>query len=670
MKSMLFLFSVLLALSIAFESAVAGDAPLHLDDEQTAIESMLRIMDDETAIATKTKMNADYVPGMVTVLHGDELEMLGIDVVWKALQLVPGIHLRISGNGDPQVVTRGIGGLQSSPELKFLIDGMPAHNALLGFGAVLYIPVSEVDRIEVIRGPGSALYGEYAFAGVIDVVTRKEKSRVTAQYGSYNTHQESAVAAYNSIENDLRFSASAVHYRTDGANPLAGPDRIGRTGLSNEFTQENMVVLSAGYKDTSLYARFNGTKGGNYFGLLNILEPAGKQGSFSSDDLLIGLDQKLNFSSNTALILHADYSRYKVNALYTVSPPANQTEIFYKERKYSTSAQLMTTAMNSHQWLFGVDYSDAKPTEIWWRLNFAFVAPSTYIPLGGFTAPLVGSSNWVKEGKSRKTAGFFVQDQFEVSDQLTLTAGVRHDRFNDVGSSTSPRIAAVYKPAEHHILKAQFSQAYRPPTLNELYENTGAGNINLKAETISSIEGGYIYSTHDAVGRVTLFYSRIKNLITKDGINPYQNMLGTVALKGVELELEKRLGESIRLDANISYVKTKDPTSGTELEGASNLSANVVATWQPVHDYALSFWGRYVGARHRAAADTRAKLGSDTTLDISLTANDFIQSDLVLRAGVKNLFNRVVKYPAVSNTFANDYPRESRQWWTQASYEF
>jgi len=668
MKLLLLLFQALIALLVTLGPLALKAEPLHLDDANTAIESMLRIMDDETEIATKTRMNADYVPGMVTVLHGDELERLGIDTVWKALQLVPGMHLRISGNGDLQVVTRGIGGLQNSPELKFMIDGMPAHNALLGFGAVLYIPVSEVQRIEVIRGPGSALYGEYAFAGVVDVITRKERSRVAAQYGSHNTHQEHAVAAYNPVESDLRFSVSAVNYRTDGANPLAGPDAQSQTGESNELTQEEMVVLSAGYKDTSLYGRFNTTKGGNYFGFLNILEPTGKQGNFSSDDMLIGLDQKLGFSSDTQLKLHADYTRYKVNALYTAMPPSSQMEIFYRERKYATSAQLVSSAIDRHQWMLGLEYSDARPTDIWWRYNFN---PATFIALpGGFTPHLTGAQNWIKEGKSRKTTGVFVQDQFEFSDQLTLTTGVRHDRFNDVANSTSPRIAAVYRPAEHHILKLQYSQAYRPPTLNELYENTQAGNVNLKAETMKSLEGGYVYSSHDMVGRVTLFYSRIKNLITKSGISSYQNMAGTVTLKGAELEFEKRLADVIRLDANLSYVKTHDPTSGRELEGSANLIGNVITTWQPTHNYGISIWGRYVGARHRAAGDARTELSPDTTVDISLTANDVLSEGLVIRAGVKNIFNRDVKYPAVTSTYVNDYPREGRRWWTQMSYEF
>ena len=141
--------------------------------EQAAL-NLMELFDNVTEIATKTKLNADYVPGMVTVLRGEDLEARGYQTVWEALELVNGIETSVSGTGLRQILIRGVGRTLGSGNIKFFLDGLPINSTFLaGAHQALEFPVELIDRIEVIRGPGSAIYGEFAFTGVINVITNK-----------------------------------------------------------------------------------------------------------------------------------------------------------------------------------------------------------------------------------------------------------------------------------------------------------------------------------------------------------------------------------------------------------------------------------------------------------------------------------------------------------------
>ena len=667
-KALLVFFAIIIT-----TTAVAAEPIETVDDE--AMSNLLRIIENESEIATKNKMNTDFVPGMVTVLYGKDLEVLGIDTVWKAMRLIPGIHIRVSQQGDLQVVTRGLGGEVISPEIKTLIDNRSAHNAFLGFGPSLYLPISVVDRIEVIRGPGSSLYGDYAFAGVINIVTRKNETRVIAQYGSHNTYHGAASITGGSDSGKFNYSLLAARHNTDGDNAVVGPDALGQFGNPDQRIQTDTAIINMAYDKTSLYGRIINLSQGNHFGLVGALEPANQRGGLDSKDIMVGIKQGIELSDDIDLELHGDYMTYQIDTRYTVYPTGPllpflaqdaKVNLFYKERKYLGGLQLNIDALDSHRVVIGAEFSDAKPDNIWWTSNFNDPNPLNWGPTQLYT----GANNWVREGISRKTIGVYIQDQFTITDRLTLTTGVRYDNFSDAGKSINPRVGLVYNIDNKHIFKAQFARAFRPPTLYEKNENTGTGNINLQAETIESVEVGYVYTTLNTVLRTTLFDSRVKKLIGKAGGTQYQNLQDMVRSTGGEVELQQTFSDSLRMDSNISYVHAINSVTKRSLEGSAELLGNLSVTWQPIKNYTISIWGNYVGARNRATGDTRSKLPADTTVDIALGATHLFHEQLTMRAGVKNLFDRKVKYPAPQTMYQNDYPGDRRTFWGQLAYSF
>ncbi len=135
--------------------------------EETEDMSILQqTLDEATEIATKTKMNIDYVPSVVSVQRGDKLKLLGANTVYDALEMLPGIQMQVNQLGQIETVVRGFKNPNSaiSDKIKVLLDGVPVSSETFSTaGYVMNFPLELVDRIEVLRGPGSTIYGSGAF---------------------------------------------------------------------------------------------------------------------------------------------------------------------------------------------------------------------------------------------------------------------------------------------------------------------------------------------------------------------------------------------------------------------------------------------------------------------------------------------------------------------------
>ena len=133
-------------------------------------EDFLSSLDEVSEIATKTKLNIDDTPSFVSVLRSEKLKKLGIENVFQALSLVPGVQLKRETSGVPVVVFRGV---TQKGEVKLMVDGVTINNSYRGsIYHYLDFPIEMVERIEVIRGAGSVLYGSGAISGVVNIITK------------------------------------------------------------------------------------------------------------------------------------------------------------------------------------------------------------------------------------------------------------------------------------------------------------------------------------------------------------------------------------------------------------------------------------------------------------------------------------------------------------------
>jgi iron complex outermembrane receptor protein len=643
-------------------------------------DQLLALLDEQTAIATRTRMNADYVPGMVTVLHGDDLEARGARTVWEALALVPGMETAIEMTGRRKVLVRGLGNTFASGNVKILLNDVSMNSAELGLAdPVFNIPVEQVDRIEVIRGPGSAIYGEFAYMGVINVVTRAETNRLFAFGGSFNTVGAGATLWLTSPDSPVNASLNLAGWRSSGADARTGPDTLYSYGLgsfsnapgpNNGDVDAGTAVFKLGYEHFSLTAQWSQDGLGDHFGINYSLPPDPDHIVERSRHRTLDMRQELPLTPKLTVGVQLgwkDVQRQRDDLFVlpglTPSDPDQYLDSRYLETSTSLGTDLAYRGWEKHAILVAASTSSLRVDES----QIALDPPS-------------GTPITIQEGTTRSITAITFQDEYRHSDLFTLTTGVRYDEYSDVGIRYSPRIAGVWRVNDSHIAKAQYAEAFRPPTVYEV-ATADYSDTPIQPATIRTSELGYIFKGEVGETRITAFYSELDDLVLFFGANKKAGVTfgneGATA-RGFELEQRWRVSSQWSFDGNVSYVNTLDNQNGDPIPGAAPWLANAGLTYNQ-NDFVGVLSAHHVSGYAREAADPRDDLTGYTTVDLTGSLAHFLAPRLQWRLGIKNLFDTEVRYPApiitnadgsISFSYPDDYPQAGRSWWTQLSYTY
>ncbi len=712
-KLFFLLFLLVLASNLVFQHAMAAeyveqnlpvDEDASSEEDDDSFQNLMDIVTDESRRAADAKTNADFVPDIITILRGEDLAAKGVRTVYEALSLVPGVNLSMYPFGVKKVVIRGLAPTFGTCDLKLLLNGAPANNTLVGTTPGFYdIPVEMVERIDVIRGSGAVVYGENAGSGVINVITRKEGNRIYARYGSFNTYEMGGTFSYERPEKDFKINVNLAGWDTDGADVESGPDSHGNTGPTNEVHQDITAIMAMDYKKFTLLGQFTSIKLGDYFGFGFTLPESGDDRKVQSyENLMIEVRQEFDISENFKTGVKLGFVQYGQDWLAELSNFYRKEgdivyiydqvteDSYYKENRFYGGLDVAWNGWDNHRWIMGISYTDVKVADE--SIDDRVDSPGPY-PLDPdfpFIDPLGDDDH-------RRIVSLFAQDAWEMIDRLTLTMGLRYDYYSDLDDKITPRLALVYRMKDHHIFKAQYAEGFRPPTF--LRENGWGLQLfqppeESDHETIRTFELGYIFKDVNTDARVTVFYSEVKDLQAYDwdrkGYN-YSFVLDTVKnaeMKGVELEFERQLTDSFKLEANLSYVDTKyrapNPhasikypdkngfsTDGEKMQGSATWLSNFDLIYEPREDITLDLRHRYVGECHGWYDDPRDKLEYYQTVDFTINVYNLFLDGLTLRAGVKNLFDEDAAYPSFhEDLYEDDYPRAGRNFWGLLSYNF
>ncbi|MEN6586053.1 MAG: TonB-dependent receptor [Sulfuricella sp.] len=652
-----------IALALAFSNAAMAE------DSATS-NYLLDDLGEQTRIATRTKLNIDYAPGTISILHSDNLLAHGARTVWEALALVPGFEMSMDETGTRQVLVRGVGRTYSSGNIKLLLNDVALNSELLSLAnPLLNMPVEQVERIEVIRGPGSVIYGESAYMGVVNVITRKQGQRVFAALGDKGAAAGGGVLAMTDAERQFDMSLNVAAWKQNGGGLHAGEDAgyaegfgafSNAPGLANDKYDYKSALFNLNFQKFSLSAQWLEDGAGDHFGINSYLPPNERR--IVTRQRHRSLEAKQLFELNNELQAEfrlgwGDYTRQRDRMfLYPVGvyDPYYYMDLNYREQR--TNAAL------------DVAWEKGRNT---WQMGWVYT--SIEVEQANSTFNGMPTSNWLDLNMKRNISSFTLQDQFRATDALTITAGLRHDRYNDVGSSTTPRLAAVWQAAPGHVFKAQYAEAFRAPTF---YELRYGGQI--EPEVIATRELGYTYRQGGGLARITAFDSTLKQQIVFDENLGYLNLTGTSSSRGVELEVERWLGSALKMDGNLTLIRTEDKSSGQPVPGAANRLLNLGMEWHPASELTVDLRLRHVGPRQREAGDLREKLAGYNTVDLTATTFNFGSRGLTLRAGIKNLFNQTVKVPSTIDIFMYPAPNyredmpmlEGRNAWAQLTYSF
>jgi len=404
-------------------------------------ESIIHPHVEIVVTATMTPKAVKDCSASVSVVSEDDLKALGASNALNLLNNLPGIFIRRTGDfGRADVDIRGIG--QRGRRIAILVDGRPEKMGLFGCAVTHTFPLDNVERIEVVRGPSSVLYGSEALGGVVNILTRmprkKFETEFSASYGSFNTQQYNLHHGGNL--NKLRY-----YFTLDRRS--SGGHRENSSYSGNALTGKVIYNLSE---------RFQVSFQGKYFD--------GKKYEAGSID--VPLTDFWN-----------DYKRGAVD--FSLSGKGDKDEVFLKFYR-NFGHHRFSDGWHSRDYINGgvIRYTTHRiaNNEMTMGVDFRILGGKSY--------------NWPKGKWNKSEAAVFIQDEHVLWKRIILSAGVRLHRDSLYGYETCPHAGLVYQLGERTSLRGAVNKGFRSPQLNELYMFPAA-NPELQPERIWNYEIGF-----------------------------------------------------------------------------------------------------------------------------------------------------------------------------------
>jgi vitamin B12 transporter len=539
--------------------------------------------------ATRSPQPLEVTGASISVITSGDLETRQIDAVGDALAETPGLTVvRNGGIGQStDVLLRGA----EAGQTLVLVDGVRINDpsATSGFALLGDVLVNGIDRIEVLRGPQSTLYGSDAIGGVVNILTTRGgdapfAARAQAEGGSFETGRLNLAAngTYQSVE----YGAAANYYVSNGIS--AADARNGNSEADGYHAFGATANVRWHFAPTvSLDARLYYTRARDSFDGYPPPTYSFQDTHQYGKNRLLAAYGGVNFSlfdgrlANRIAITRSDSDRR------TFDPTLTPSEDF--------SAQGGNTRLE-YQGVFKLD--DAN------EATFGAESQSTTLITQDIYNPVAIKG-------SDRINGVYAQWQTRLMGSLTLTGGVRYDDDREFGGRTSLKLAAAWQVLDGTTLRANYGNGFKAPSLYQLFSPYSNPIENLKPETATGWEAGIDQRFEGVRLSLTYFERRTGNQIdffSCWGVSStacdlrvmqggyYYNVKRSRA-RGVEAEIAVQLTETLAASANYTNLTDVDLANGLQLARRPHDSAGALVTWQALPDLTLGLGANYTGAR-------------------------------------------------------------------------
>ncbi len=701
---------------------VTGIVPMVLAMASAHADSnILRVDDVVTSVAGRTQALV-AAPGTVSIITREDLEQQQVTSLNDALRGIEGLNLfpldaRSGKTGNQTLSIRGLPGeytLVLIDGVRQNVSGTVAPNAFVDSAAAFIPPVAAIERIEVIRGPMSTLYGSDAIAGVVNIITRQPRDSWEGATSLSHTFQSDSRFGGRSIVegylagplNDPRLSArlqlrlderaesqldipgtepSLIDNRTMGQNPVAADFQTigGRLAFApvseHEFSLRFDITRQTYNNDRGQLGRFGGTE--------------------QQPDFTRGYSDELGFNRRQLTLAHeanlaiGDWSTSLTrDFVETTGRTINagavpDTEQWGQPRTLELRTHLLDSRLavyaGDHTLVVGTQYLDPELDN-------------------GFSPERFGG----------RQISAYLEDEWQMTPDLALTAGIRYDDNENFGSVWTQRGYLVWTPNAAWTIKGGVGRAFRAPFLEQIHDGIigfgdgGSrplfGNPDLRSETGTNHELSFLYQGEAGLAlSATLFHSELRNKIERGtGANEGIDVnIGSTRIRGIELAARRDLGESVRLSGNYSWTDSEVLAGGTSasevgdpLFSTPEHMAHLRLDWCPVERFNAFVLGEYRGSAWRARdfhepQDGGSAQGAFEALGefhgytlLSLGGSWAFNPATRLNATIENLLDRDFidyrPYPGRNDPeqtyFSNVYStiREPRRLWVSLQVEF
>lgn len=700
---------------IAVGTVVAVYSSIALSSSLVEEEDLVLAYGDQAtiSIATGSKQTLRRAPAVASVITAQDIQAMGAKDIDDVLETVPGLHVsRTAIRYASTYVFRGMFSGTTNSQVLLLQNGIPTTISYTGDKGYVWVgaSVENIARIEIIRGPGSALYGADAYAGVINIITITKTAADTpgtelgSRVGSFNTKnawiqhggQWGAidVAAYlnigatDGIRKVIQADAQTLKDKTSGVAPVSlapGPLNTGYDMIDGSLNfAKDKWRLRANYKLRDQL--------GTGVGVSSALDPIGYNrsesvsGDLSWSDPAFARDWEVSF---TAAGQHYSYLHPDNLQLYPAGTKFGANTFpngliggpnsWDRQFRLSTNAIYSGFENHSLRLGFGHDHLDLYKTKtIKNNLLNAAGAPTPDLAFNGGMAVDYTNRQPFITPHVRKVDYVYAQDEWNFARDWALTTGVRHDHYSDFGTTTNPRLAMVWDTTQDLTSKLLYGQAFRAPSFNEQYgiNPVANGNPKLKPETIQTLEAAFTWQArHDAQINLSLFRYDARDIIrlgpnTVAGVGNIYTNIGRQTGSGAEFEAVWDTSNSVRLSGNYSYQQSIDEATHQDAGYAPRHHLYLRHDWRFANSWLSSTQINHIADRRRAVGDTRSNVPDYTTLDITVRTADN-NAPLGFAISVRNLLNANVREPSLApgTAIPNDLPMAPRSFWLQTSYK-
>jgi len=643
------------------------------DLSRLSLEELMNLKVDTVYGASKFQQKVTEAPSSVTIITADEIQKYGYRTLSDVLQSVPGYYV----TNDRNYSYLGVDGISRPTDynthLLILIDGHRMNDNIFNgayVGTESIIDVDLVQRVEIIRGPGSSLYGANAFLGVINIITKQggdfKGVEVSADAGSLQTYRGRTTYGQK-FAGGAELLLSETFYDSKGNRQLFFPE-FNSPATNNGIAQDadgdqfHSTFLSASYGDFTLRAGYVSRE-------KHI--PTGSFGTVFDDPRPETTDAR---AYSDLQYHHAFGDAWEVNA-----------RGFYDWYKYDGVFIYDHSGAGVPPYTVNHDFTRGD----WWGFDISAskqVAERHHVTLGteeSFnTKQVLGNYDqtpyvlYLSSHHSSSQASVYLQDEFAIRKNLRLTAGARYDRYSTFGGTVNPRLGLIFSPEETTDIKILYGQAFRAPDDFELHYAAPLlsfeASPNLHLETIKTTEVVFEkYFWEHASLSASGFYNRIDHLISQD-TDPANGLIHFVNLNGVRgkgLEFQFSVKHPNGWEGRLSYTLQESHNS-MDSESLSNsprhlAKVNLIAPLLPKKLFA-SFEGQEI-SRRLTVLDTM--VGGSFVANATLYSKDLL-GKLRVSASLYNLFNKRYAEPVGQEIQGASVVQDGRTFRVKLTYRF
>ena len=590
-------------------------AALLLFTIQVSAQDDVMEMDEVVVTASRYEESIMDTPVSIEVIDQEEIEESNANNLADLLELAGGVYIKDNGSlmAKKDVTIRGY----TESRIIILLDGQPYSSPNDGEISLEAIPVELIKRIEVLKSPGSAIYGPNAMGGVINIITKDgqdiEKTNIKAGLGSYNKRNLNISRSFRNDQSSIIFIYDSLN--SDGHRANSEIDRDDLFVKTKLKTGEiSTLNLSLKYNETNL--EFPGSDLGD------------SSGAKIEEELNLNAFLIQNFKNKDRRI--SIFTTDRDTLIPYVGDSNSQIDI-----KRTGLNIRETNYINNHILNYGFEIISDESVNI-------------------YNTPSFGSTNYDENNLNKS---IFIEDKYSINEENIINIGIRYDNHEEYGSELSPRLGYLYRINKYLNFNLLYGESYKAPSYFQLYFPAwGGGNPDLIPETTKSYEVGLKYNRSNCSRQISIFKRDGDDFIAvKDG---FFTNFNSVTIEGLDFSSNRIINGNWEFGFNYTYLDAVNDENGERLGDIPYHQFDLSLKYK-LNNIRVNLNNSFLGSRIDGASGN--ELSSHFISDLKISNN--LTENTELAVEINNLFDR--EYEVVDG-----YPMPGRNFMVNVSTKF